>query len=47
MRCIRGSEPLARTASMNAAADRIGPTVCEEEGPIPILNKSKALIMVL
>jgi hypothetical protein len=25
------------------AAARIGPTVCEDEGPMPILNKSKVL----
>jgi hypothetical protein len=30
---------------MNAAAAFIGPIVCEDEGPIPILNRSKALII--
>jgi hypothetical protein len=30
---------------MNAAAAFIGPTVCEEDGPIPILNSSKMLMM--
>src|SRR5262245_6717178 len=28
-----------------AAAAFIGPTVCEDDGPIPILNRSKTLIM--
>src|SRR5690606_8822516 len=28
----------------NSAAARIGPTVCELEGPIPILNRSNTLI---
>jgi hypothetical protein len=28
------------------AAARIGPTVCEEDGPIPILNKSKTLTAI-
>ena len=27
-------------------AARIGPTVCELDGPIPILNRSKALIVM-
>src|SRR5579885_8735 len=32
-------------AAMKAAAAFIGPTVCEDDGPIPILNRSKTLIM--
>ena len=31
---------------MKAAAAFIGPTVCEDEGPIPILKRSKMLIMI-
>ena len=30
----------------NNAAARIGPTVCELEGPMPILNRSKTLIAI-
>src|SRR5579863_5650232 len=45
MRSTRGSSPAARSASTKAAAARIGPTVWEEDGPMPILNRSKALIM--
>ena len=36
---------LARKASMNAAAALIGPTVCDDDGPMPILNRSNMLIM--
>jgi hypothetical protein len=32
---------------VNSAAARMGPTVCELEGPIPILNKSKTLIATI
>jgi hypothetical protein len=30
---------------VNINAARIGPTVCELDGPIPTLNKSKTLII--
>ena len=40
----RGIRPSAASASVNMPAARIGPTVCELDGPIPILNSSNALI---
>ena len=36
-------QPLAGEAFANMRAARIGPTVCELEGPMPILNRSNAL----
>src|SRR5438067_5039997 len=40
----RGVRPSVASVSVNIPAARIGPTVCELDGPIPILNSSKALI---
>ena len=37
-------EALRLEAVANRRAARIGPTVCELEGPIPILKRSKALM---
>ena len=37
--------PDATSPFANAAAAFIGPTVCEDDGPIPILNSSKTLII--
>ena len=37
----RGQRCAKRTAA------RIGPTVCEEEGPMPILNKSNVLTAMM
>ena len=39
------SRPPPARDSANIPAARIGPTVCELDGPMPILNKSKTLIM--
>jgi hypothetical protein len=36
--------PSMRNSSTKRRAAIIGPTVCELDGPIPILNKSSALI---
>jgi hypothetical protein len=36
--------PSIRNSSTKRRAAIIGPTVCELDGPIPILNKSSALI---
>src|SRR6478735_6899355 len=41
-----GGAGSASTASRKRFAATIGPTVCELEGPIPILKRSKTLIMV-
>ncbi|MDT4858562.1 hypothetical protein FQZ97_930370 [compost metagenome] len=38
------SRPRSRSAVANSAAARMGPTVCELEGPIPILNRSNTLM---
>ena len=35
--------PVATSPSANAAAAFIGPTVCDDDGPMPILNSSKTL----
>jgi len=35
------------SARVKRSAARIGPTVCELEGPIPTLNKSKTLMLML
>ncbi|MNH24645.1 hypothetical protein D3C79_845940 [compost metagenome] len=40
---VRASRPSRRSPSAKRAAARIGPTVCELEGPMPILNRSKTL----
>ena len=40
----RGIRPSAASVSVNMPAARIGPTVCELDGPIPILKSSNALI---
>src|SRR5215467_2996021 len=37
--------PSAASDATNMPAARIGPTVCELDGPIPILNRSNALIV--
>src|SRR5215207_6626548 len=42
MRVTRSSTPSASSRSANARAARIGPTVCELEGPIPIEKRSRA-----
>ena len=42
-RATRSSSPRSRSRSANCRAARIGPTVCELEGPMPILNRSKTL----
>src|SRR5271165_461568 len=36
--------PSRSSVAPNARAARMGPTVCELEGPIPILNNSKKLV---
>ena len=41
----RGSSPLEARPAAKAAAAFIGPTVCEEDGPRPILKRSKTLII--
>jgi len=40
----RASAPSAASASAKTAAAFIGPTVCDEDGPRPILKRSKTLI---
>ena len=40
------SSPRSRKPCTNNAAARIGPTVWELEGPMPILNRSKTLIAI-
>src|SRR5438128_961415 len=44
MRCLsrRGEAPASRRRTKRRAA-HIGPTVCELDGPMPILNRSKTL----
>ena len=39
---VSDSLPFASTASAKSNAALIGPTVCELEGPIPMVNKSSA-----
>src|ERR1700678_4100089 len=39
----RPSAPVAESPPANAAAAFIGPTVCDDDGPIPILKSSKTL----
>src|SRR3990167_7512133 len=43
-RAVRSSKRRSANAPLNSAAARIGPTVCELDGPMPILNKSNTLI---
>ena len=43
---IRAGDIVATaSSSRNIPAAIIGPTVCELDGPMPILNRSKALII--
>jgi len=42
-RVTRASKSRSRNRSANSRAARIGPTVWELEGPMPILNRSKTL----
>jgi hypothetical protein len=46
MLAISLRRPVAARFSVNNLAARIGPTVCELDGPMPILNMSKALIII-
>lgn len=39
------SRPVAPSSATNRAAARIGPTVCELDGPMPTENRSKTLIV--
>ncbi len=41
----RSTTPTAASEAANMPAARIGPTVCELDGPMPILKSSKALIV--
>ena len=41
----RSIAPVSMSPPANAAAAFIGPTVCDDDGPIPILNSSKTLII--
>src|SRR5580693_8604620 len=41
-----GMRPSSRRPSANWRAARIGPTVCELDGPIPTLNRSNTLIVM-
>ena len=43
-RAVRGRVPLASSDRAKRSAARIGPTVCEEDGPMPILKSSKRLV---
>src|SRR5205814_2253145 len=42
-RAAAAKPSLSASAWVNIRAARIGPTVCELDGPIPTLNKSKTL----
>src|SRR5689334_5375723 len=44
---VRLSNPLPASRDTNACAARIGPTVCELDGPIPTLNRSKTLMVTI
>ena len=46
-RAAFSSKPSERSPATNAAAALIGPTVCELEGPIPILNISNKLVFTV
>jgi hypothetical protein len=41
----RSTTPSAASEAANMPAARIGPTVCELDGPMPTLKSSKALIV--
>src|SRR5215813_5174348 len=41
----RSTTPSSASEAANMPAARIGPTVCELDGPMPILNRSKALMV--
>lgn len=45
MRAGRAGSAMAASRSTKLAAARIGPTVWDEDGPMPILNSSNTLIM--
>lgn len=45
-RSTRSSTPPAASAAANRSAASIGPTVCEEDGPMPILKTSKTLLVM-
>jgi hypothetical protein len=44
---VRTSSPSAASRDANEYAARIGPTVCELDGPMPTLNRSNALIVMV
>jgi hypothetical protein len=39
------SNPSSASPATNVRAARIGPTVCELDGPMPMLNKSNTLMV--
>jgi hypothetical protein len=41
----RSTTPSSASEAANMPAARIGPTVCELDGPMPTLKRSKALIV--
>ena len=41
-RVTESSRPLPRSRATKSAPARMGPTVCELEGPIPMENRSSA-----
>src|SRR5580658_6703707 len=45
--CTRGSRASSRRPTANIRAAFIGPTVCELDGPMPTLNRSKTLIVMM
>src|SRR5688572_4642429 len=44
MRASRSNNPASRSRNANWRAARIGPTVCELDGPMPTLKRSNALM---
>ena len=44
-RAARATAPSDASPAAKAAAAFIGPTVCEDDGPTPILKRSKTLII--
>ena len=46
MRAVDSKTPSAARDAANRRPATIGPTVCELEGPMPILNKSKTLTVI-
>ena len=42
----RSSTPSSASEAANMPAARIGPTVCELDGPMPTLKRSKALMVM-